>query len=286
MLILLKYLVDFVRHALLKSANIVIGSLQTYESSSVSLYLIFQQNLGLLLIKPLQARVYATSPILETPEEQLKHGAAPPYMSRLRPPLPRGRNIPEVASTSKRAFETPDDAPAGIFESVPPKWPSSDSVLIADKRPTDASVAASQSPPKPKALNFDDFVVEAPRVERPERRIYNIIPSGKEPQPQRPDPNSSRGHRDTPTRTSCHEASPVIPLTPLDMPASSESPSTGERFTRRKFKRLRKARDLVRFTQQEEAVSERNQSGGSKQPEDGRIATKKDTRLGIYRYIF
>lgn len=221
-----------------------------------------------------QVRVSTISPILETPDLQ-KHEATPPYSSRRRPPLPPGR-YHEVASTSRRAYETPGDAPR-ILESVPVTRPSSDCVVIGEKK-ADLSHVASQSPPKPKALNFDEF--EVGPSEKPElERRNGIISSREKPQSQQTShvEPQSMGHKVTPT--SCHELSPGIPRT-HDMHTLSKTPSTGQR-PRRKFKRLKKARDLVRATQQEQMSNKK--LGGSNQPEDARIPMKKHTRLGEYQ---
>lgn len=221
-----------------------------------------------------QVRVATISPILETPDLQ-KHEATPPYTTRLRPPLPPGR-CHEVASTSKGAYETPGNA--RIPESVPVTLPSSDCIIVAEKKAElNAYVVASQSPPKPKALNFDDFEVG------PRERPQNLSPSKEKPQPQQPSHLEPQiRHVRGPevpqaTPTSCHEPSPGIPPTPRDMLPLSKTPSTGQR-PRRKFKRLKKARDLVRTTQQEQMSNKK--LGGSNQPEDARIPIKKHTRLG------
>ena len=110
-----------------------------------------------------QVRVSNLSPILETPNLQ-KHEATPPYTSRLPPPLPLLHH--EVASTSKRIHETPGDA-SRILELVSKTLPSTECVIVAEKKADSLSDAfvASQSPAKPKALNFDDFQVDP--IERP-----------------------------------------------------------------------------------------------------------------------
>jgi len=223
-----------------------------------------------------QVRVSTISPILETPDVQ-KHEATPPYTSRLRPPLPPGRYL-EVASTSKQADETPGDAPY-IPELLPVTRPSSDCVVIAERK-ADLSYVASQSPPKPKALNFDEF--EVGPSERPHMdRRNDIIPSREKLQSQQTShvEPQRRGHKVTPT--SCNERSPGIPPTPRDM-LPVKTPSTGQR-PRRKFKRLRKARDLVRTTQQEQISNKKQQMGGSNQPKDAHIPISKHTRLGMYQ---
>jgi hypothetical protein len=228
----------------------------------------------------LHVHVSNLSPVLETPDLQ-KHEATPPYTSRLRPPLPPVL-YHEVASTSKRIHETPGDVPR-ISELVPRTVPSSDCVIIAERKgdlSSDAFVA-SQSPVKPKALNFDDFQVDP--IGRPQMDKINDIPSTEKPrsqQTQRVEPQILHVRGQKMPQASpmlSHEMNPGVSHTPRDVFSLSKTPSTGQR-QRRKFKRLKKARDLVRTTQQEQTNAMR--LGGSNPSEDAQASIKKHTRLG------
>ncbi|KAG0581901.1 hypothetical protein KC19_3G018500 [Ceratodon purpureus] len=218
------------------------------------------------------------SPILETPELQ-KHQVTPPYTSRLRPPLPPILHH-EVASTSKRFYETPTDVPR-IPELVSRTPPSSDCVIVAERKGglcSDALVA-SQSPAKPKALNFDDFHVNT--IEKPQVDKTNVTTSGEKPrsqQTQRREPqiqNVTGQKVPQASPTLRHEISPGVSHT-RDIFSLTKTPSTGQR-RRRKFKRLKKARDLVRTTQQEQTNVK---VGGPNPSKDAQVSIKKHTRLG------
>lgn len=230
-----------------------------------------------------QVRVSILSPILETPDFQ-RHETTPPYSSRLRPPLPPVLHD-EAASTSKRIHETPGDV-SRISEMVSRTLPSSDCVIVAEKKAdlySDAFVA-SQSPAKPKALNFDNFQVDP--IERPQLDRMNVTPSREKPRSQHtqhvePQTQHIRGGQTAPqvSPTLRHDITPGVSHSPRDIFSLSKTPSTGQR-QRRKFKRLKKARDLVRTTQQEQTNAMR--LGGSNPSEEAQVSIKKQTRLGAY----
>ncbi|XP_024357672.1 DEAD-box ATP-dependent RNA helicase FANCM isoform X3 [Physcomitrium patens] len=287
---------------------------------------------------PSLAHVSTLSPILETPDLK-KHETTPPYRSRLRPPLPPSLRR-EIASTSKRICETSGDLPRMLESVSRAVITNSDVVEVENKAHLSLDTyVASQSPAKPKALNFDDIAVghngmpeldkinafhsrekvqtqlpqylqksptvqfqslqkslpiqhqaqqRSPPVQPQSQQKLSPVQSLMQPQSQQKSPpiqsliQPQTRDQKTPQTPPIllHETSPRNPQTARDvhiLSLSKGTPSTGQNRSR-KFKRLKKARDLVRTTQLDQM--NKKMRGSSKQVEHKQVATKKHTRLG------